>query len=194
MTNVRKYREQLNIPDAHKIVLYSGNMGVKQGLDIIIEAADIMKHEKVTFLMCGTGADCLRLKKISKELTNIIWIDLQPLEHLNELLSSADIHLLPQLPGAADLLMPSKLNGMLSSGRPIIAAAEKNTQIEKVVRNCGIVVPPNNSEAFSKAILLLINDTSLSLKLGLAAREYAEIWLEHDAIMKRFEQEMIQAI
>jgi len=52
---------------------------------------------------------------------NVIWIPLQPLERLNDLLNMADIHLLPQRSGAADLLMPSKLTGMLSSGRPVVA-------------------------------------------------------------------------
>lgn len=186
--NVRKYRDELDIPDNHKVALYSGNMGEKQGLEIIIEAAKFLQQKDITFIMCGAGVALKRLMNSSKDLKNILWIDLQPLENLNQLLNTADIHLLPQLPGAADLLMPSKLNGMLSSGKPIVATAEQNTQIEKVVKHCGIVVPPNKIEEFSNAIILLADDDNLSSALGVAARNYAETWLEYEAIMTRFEQ------
>lgn len=188
VNNVRKYRDELNIPNNHKVALYSGNMGEKQGLEIIIEAAKILQNQNITFLMCGAGVALTRLMSASKDLKNIIWIDLQPLENLNQLLNTADIHLLPQLPGAADLLMPSKLNGMLSSGKPIVATAEKNTQIEKVVKSCGIVVPPNKNKEFANAIISLADDECLSAKFGKSAREYAETWLEYHAIMTRFEQ------
>lgn len=185
-----KFRSIIGLPPDYTLALYSGNMGEKQGLEIIISTAELLKNSKIKFLMCGTGSALERLKKASAHLHNVIWIDLQPLELLNELLNSADIHLLPQLPGAADLLMPSKLNGMLSSGKPIVATAEKNTQVEKVVATCGIVTPPCDIEMFADAIALLMNDKELSSKLGIAARQYAEQWLEYNSIMQKFNKKL----
>jgi colanic acid biosynthesis glycosyl transferase WcaI len=181
------FRKELGIPEDCCLALYSGNMGEKQGLEIIIEAAEKLQSENIKFLMGGAGVALSRLKESAKNLSNIIWIDLQPLSKLNELLNSADIHLLPQLPGAADLLMPSKLNAMLSSGKPIVATGEINTQVEKVVSKCGIVTPPCDTEQFSNAIIKLSENNSMRTELGKSARQYAENWLEYDAIMSRFE-------
>ena len=180
------YRSELNIPDDFCLALYSGNIGEKQGLEIIIEAAERLATEKVTFLICGAGVALKRLMESSSHLSNIVWIELQPLNKLNELLNSADVHLLPQLPGAADLLMPSKLNAMLSSGKPIVATAEINTQVEKVVTRCGIVTPPCDVEKFSEGIMLLANNKKISVEFGNSARKYAEDWLEYESIMSRF--------
>lgn len=181
------YRDLLSIPDDYTLVLYSGNMGEKQGLELIIDVATFLKSEKITFLMCGAGAALKRLKESSAHLSNVLWIDLQPLDSLNELLNSADIHLLPQLVGAADLLMPSKLNGMLSSGKPIVATAELDTQVAKVVSSCGVVTPPGDMRGVAEAILLLANNSKFASKLGAAARSYAEYWLECEVIMSRFD-------
>jgi len=186
-----EFRSMINLPQNHTLALYSGNMGEKQGLEIIIQAADMLKDRNIYFLMCGSGSALARLKEISSHLHNVIWIDLQPLEKLNELLNSADIHLLPQLPGAADLLMPSKLNGMLSSGKPIVATAEKDTQVEKVVATCGVVTPPCDVEKFADGINLLMNNKKLASDLGGAARQYAEQCLEYNSIMQKLNKKLL---
>ena len=80
---------------------------------------------------------------------------LQPRERLNELLNLANIHLLPQLGNAADLVMPSKLQGMCASGRPTITTAERGTQIAQVVLKCKIVVLPQDVTALAQAIVHL---------------------------------------
>ena len=180
------YRKQLNIADDCCLALYSGNIGEKQGLEIVIQAAEQLKSEPIVFVICGAGVALKRLKQSASGLSNVIWMDLQPLNKLNELLNSADIHLLPQLPGAADLLMPSKLNAMLSSGKPIVATAEVNTQVEKIVSRCGIVTPPCDAGKFSAGIMSLVDNKTLSAELGESARKYAEDWLEYEAIMSRF--------
>ena len=66
---------------------------------------------------------------------------------LGELLGLADIHLLPQCPQAEDLVLPSKLTGMLSSGRPIVATCHEGTEMAHVVSKCGVVVPPDDQAA-----------------------------------------------
>lgn len=171
-------RSRLGITPEKVVALYSGNMGEKQGLEVVLQSAVQLGYEKgIIFILCGDGAARERLQKQYENLNNVIWLPLQPLDQLNDLLNMADIHLLPQRAGAADLLMPSKLTGMLSSGRPVIATADATTQIAQVLNGCGIVVEPENSLLLSDAILNLAKDKSIREKLGMFAREYAiENW------------------
>jgi colanic acid biosynthesis glycosyl transferase WcaI len=190
LNTVSEYRSELNIPLDTPVVLYSGNMGEKQGLEIVIKAAKNLADENIQFIMCGSGAALERLQILAESLDNIVWLPLQPFERLNDFLNLADIHLLPQQAGAADLVMPSKLTGILSSGRPVVATAEQGTQVACVVEGKGIVVEPADSEAFSAAIKTLANDQNLRDKLGFEARTYAENSLEYKAIMRNFESEL----
>jgi colanic acid biosynthesis glycosyl transferase WcaI len=119
--------------------------------------------------------------------SNVTLLPLQPLERLNDLLNAPDIHLLPQRAGAADLVMPSRLTGMLASGRPVIATAGPGTQLAQVVEGCGLAVPAEDPEVLYEAVLRLVNDRDLRLRLGRAAREYAVEHLGKEQVLARFE-------
>ena len=187
LTSTSIFFDELKIPPASKVLLYSGNMGNKQGLEIIISAAEMLQSRRDIFIvMCGDGAIKRKLEKLAKNVKNIIWLPFQSLGKLNHLLGLATIHLLPQSLEAADLVMPSKLTGMLSSGRPIIATADLNTQLGEVVSKCGIVVPPGDSVALVSAILKLVDNEELCDKYGKAAREYAEKEIDIEMVMKKF--------
>ncbi|WP_029408447.1 glycosyltransferase WbuB [Thiomicrorhabdus sp. Milos-T2] len=194
LETVSEYRAELNIPLDKPVVLYSGNMGEKQGLEIVIEAARNLKDQNIQFILCGSGAALERLQTLAEGLDNIIWLPLQPFERLNQFLNLADIHLLPQQAGAADLVMPSKLTGILSSGRPVVATAQQGTQVARVVEGKGSVVEPANTEAFTQAIEALANNPDLRIELGLKARDYAENNLEYNAIMRNFKTELKKLI
>jgi len=98
--------------------------------------------------------------------------------------------LLPQRAGAADLVMPSKLTGMLSSGRPVIATADHGTQVAQVVEGCGLVVPAENAPALHAAVQQLIDDEALRQRLGVAAREYAVEHLGKEQVLLQFERNL----
>ncbi len=190
--NSSSYRTELNISLNKTVALYSGNMGEKQDLEIVIQAAKELESENIQFIMCGSGVALDRLKVLAKDLKNILWLPLQPLERLNDFLNVTDIHLLPQQAGAADLVMPSKLTGMLASGKPIIATADIGTQVEKVVKECGVVVAPEDSAEFSQSIKILSEDIELRENLGIKARKYADNNLQYEVIMKKFEKELLE--
>ena len=95
------------------------------------------------------------------------------------MLFTADIHLLPQRADAADLVMPSKLNGILASGRPVVATARAGTEVANVVAGCGVVVACDDAAAFTDAVLALADDAPRRETLGRAARAYAEANLGH---------------
>lgn len=193
--NLNYFRESLNINKDTVVALYSGNMGEKQGLEIVIEAARrFEKNRKIIFVMCGDGVAKSTLMSQGAGLKNILWLSLQPTEKLNELLNLADIHLLPQRADVADLVMPSKLTGMLASGRPVIATALYGTEVASVVEKRGVVVPPGDVDAFSEAIYDLAIHPGKRLELGMAAREFASMFLDINSVMAGFEKKLHELI
>ncbi|HET8612497.1 MAG TPA: glycosyltransferase, partial [Sphingomonas sp.] len=107
-------------------------------------------------------------------------------ERLGELLGLADVHLLPQIVGAADLVLPSKLTNMLASGRPVVATAAPGTGLADEVEGCGIVTPPGDAAAFAAAIERLIDDPGERARLGRAARTRAEERWSRAGVLGRF--------
>lgn len=189
------YRTELNIPASSIVALYSGNMGNKQGLEILAEAAKLLSCESdITFVFCGNGAGRKDLEEQTKGLPNVRFLDLQPKERLNDLLGLADIHLLPQRADAADLVMPSKLTGMLASGRAVVATAHAETELGRVVSKCSVITAPGDAEAFANAVRALAHDSARRHALGKAAREYAEMKLNISHILQDFEYLLTQEI
>lgn len=186
------YRTKLEIPQDAVIALYSGNMGAKQGLEILGEVAKKFQERDqslppVYFVFCGQGVSRKALEAQCQNLKFVLFLDLQPAEHLSEFLAMADIHLLPQRADAADLVMPSKLTGMLASARPVLACANTGTEIANIVQHCGLVVPSEDPDAFYEALSILIADSNLRKTLGLAGSEYALKNLSQDHILTNFE-------
>ncbi|VAW70385.1 Glycosyl transferase, group 1 [hydrothermal vent metagenome] len=189
------FRNETGIQEDSIVFLYSGNMGEKQGLEIVIEAARaLLEHKNIVFVMCGQGAAYNTLFSMANGLTNIHWLPLQPLDKLNELLNMADVHLLPQRADAADLVMPSKLTGMLASGRPVLATALEGTQIAQALETTGVIVQPEDADLFVKAIVDLSENKERRQNLGESARQYAIDHLGKDAILSRFEASLRECV
>jgi len=183
-------RKELCIPADKIVALYSGNMGEKQGLDILLEAASqLIANPEIQFVLCGEGAAKARLYETYKKLPNVMWLPLQPLERLNELLNMADIHLLPQRADVADLVMPSKLTGMLASGRPVLATAQTGTQVAQVVGPCGKVVKPGDVQGVVQGLLELLHSPQQRTILGTAARQASYEW-DKSSVLRRFEGQL----
>jgi colanic acid biosynthesis glycosyl transferase WcaI len=180
------YRAQFGIAPNAFVVLFSGTLGVKQGLMVVPAAASrLSSRSDIVFVICGDGVMKRELESACADLPNTRFIPLQPFERLGDLLCMADIHLLPQSPGAEDLVLPSKLSGMLASGRPVVATCQAGTELDSVVSTCGIVVAPEDSAELAEAVCRLADDGPLRIRLGQAARAYAENHFERDAVLKR---------
>lgn len=203
------YRAELGIAADAVVALYSGNMGGKQGLEILAEAARLLGTSNkgvqaaqgaesgppVQFVLCGNGAGRADLVARCQGLANVLFLDLQPMERLGDLLGLADIHLLPQRADAADLVMPSKLTGMLASGRAVVATAHPHTELGRVVaQHCGVVVPPEDAAALAQAIRTLAADAPRRAQLGTSARAYALAELDRDAVLARFEAQLLACV
>jgi len=184
-------RQELGLSDDQVVLLYSGNLGLKQGLETLPPlAAELRDDPRLHFVFCGDGAFRPQLEQMTAGLKNVSLLPLQPIEKLNELLNVADIHLLPQKEDAADLVMPSKLTGILASGRPVISTAAAGTQVAEIVAGRGINVPPGDEKLLRDAVLTLAANKTMREEMGRAARRYAEEHLGREQVLLRFEFEM----
>lgn len=184
------YRETLGL-QCKFVLLYSGNLGRKQGLEVLPKLAFRLRRQAdLHVVIAGDGAYRPELVKQAEGLTNITFLPLQPVDRLNEFLNLADIHLLPQQAGAADLVMPSKLTGMMASGRPVIATAEQGTQLSAVLNGRGITVKPGDLDSLVAAVEQLYGDVEMRNRMGQTARQYAVNHLGRDSILKDFQSHL----
>ncbi len=181
-------RDTLGISRDAFVALYSGNLGEKQGVNDLVEVARLLSDETgFRMVICGDGVGRARLAALGANLSNIHFLPLQPADTFNSLLNMADVHLLPQKAEIADLVMPSKLPGMLASGRPVVAGAVPGTQLAQEVSGCGIVVPPGDPAAMAAAIRQLMADPLGRTSLGASAAARAVAHWSKDSILTCFE-------
>ena len=186
-------RAELGISAATRVALYSGNMGEKQGLDLLADVARAFApEEQVLFLFCGDGVSRARLQQATAGMPHVRFLPLQPLDRLNELLCLADVHLLPQRAGAEDLVMPSKLTAILASGRPVVATATAGTELARAAAAGGRVVPAGDAQAFTVALRELLADSALCQQLGAGGREFAQANFDREAVLGRLADDLRQ--
>jgi colanic acid biosynthesis glycosyl transferase WcaI len=183
-----------------KVILYSGNIGNKQGLELVLKAAESFQcskkkigDDKVRFVIVGQGTYRARLEAmaVSMKLNNLEFRDLVSYEDLPDLMAMADVHLVVQKCGAADAVLPSKLTSILSARGYALITAEVNTELGLLcANNVGIAerVEPENLNAFISGLnKLLAKDTKSHNKV---ARQYALDSLNKDAVLQSFEQSL----
>jgi colanic acid biosynthesis glycosyl transferase WcaI len=186
----KSLRNEFGLSQEQKVVLYSGNLGEKQGLENIIEAAKYFREDPlVKFVIVGSGGGETKLKDAVQEagLTNIQFHPLVAYEKLPALLAIADIHLVLQKKNAADLVMPSKLTSILAAGGcPLVTASEGSTLYRLIHNNeMGIVVEPDDHQMLAQGIRFAL-DSSLE-KFRDNSRYYASRHLSKEAILRNWE-------
>jgi colanic acid biosynthesis glycosyl transferase WcaI len=111
-----------------------------------------VKQQKIKFVIAGEGPAKRGLVEKYGHLLNVSFLPFQPYEKFNEFMNLASLHALPQDRGAADLVLPSKLGGMLASGAPVVVTADEGTELANFLGDSAIITPPGDSEALSLAI------------------------------------------
>lgn len=177
---------QFGLSPSDKIILYSGAIGEKQGLEMIIQVATTFKETaEVKFVICGSGPYKEQLINLVKEnqLKNVLFLATQPYQVLNQFLNLADVHLVLQKAIANDLVMPSKLTTIFSIGGLSIVAATPGSSLYELVsgRKLALLIEPENPVELAKAIRSVLNKNHDEIKRN--ARLYASEHLSTDKVL-----------
>lgn len=173
------------------VVMYSGNIGLSQQLEVVLEAADRLRDDaRILFALIGEGArkKWLQERASAMGLTNVVFLPYQPQEKLAESLGAADLHLIPLVAGAAGCLVPSKIYGILAAGRPFIAMMEDTAEVAQIARDdaVGFVVWPGNVEALIGAIREALDAPERLKQMGSRARRLAELRFDRIKVTRMF--------
>jgi colanic acid biosynthesis glycosyl transferase WcaI len=138
------------------VVQYSGNLGLSQGLESLVAAAEHIADLPIRIVIVGDGqarASLVRQVRV-RGLQNVLFLPPQPREGLSDLLAACDVGLVTMKRQVSDDLVPSKLYGIMAAARPILAAVEPRSEVARVVRahECGWIVDPEDSHSLALAI------------------------------------------
>lgn len=173
------------------VVMYSGNLGLSQRLDSVIEAAGKLMHRNdIQFLLVGDGASRHRLQQMAaeKKLTNLTFMGYQPKERLAESLSAADLHLITMHSQVLSYLMPSKLYGILASGTASVATAAAHTELAEIIEQhrVGFVTPPDDADQLAERIAWAADHRSALEQMGERAFQLAQMEYDRPVATGRF--------
>jgi colanic acid biosynthesis glycosyl transferase WcaI len=187
------YRQELGIGPEQRVLLYSGSMNKKQGLELLVEAMQRLADvPDLVWLLAGEGPSKAQLEAATAGMDQVRILPLQPAERLNEWLNLADVHLLPQKAGAADLVLPSKLLGILASGRPVVASSPAGSELGQLAERAGIRVEPEDGAGFAAALRQLLADGDLRQRLGAEARQLVEERYGQEAVLGQLDRALNQ--
>lgn len=197
ITDTLGLKQKFGFSPIDKIVLYSGGIGEKQGLENILAAAKALEDEQaLKFVICGSGPYKMVLEEMAKSmaLKNVFFLPLQPKDDFNAFLNMADIHLVIQKKNAGDLVMPSKLTTILAVGGVALVTAEPGTDLYELVNRytMGLTIEPEDEEALTQGILTLCQSEEIP-RIQKNAHDYAKKYLAIDQIMQHLDNELLSS-
>lgn len=192
------FRRRHNLKDTF-LVMYSGNLGLTQRLEEFVEAARLLQNDpEILFAFVGQGSQKKSLEDLVKQLqlTNVRFFDYQPKAELAHSLSAADLHLVPLTQELSQCLMPSKLYGILASGRPYLTNAVPESELHQITvsQNLGLTVVPGKPEAIALAIQQISREPKLLQTMGENGRRLAESQYTLSSSASKFRQVLQEAM
>ena len=172
------------------VVMYAGNVGLSQSLDLVVEAARRNRdRDDLAFVINGGGSALEGLRRSAEGIANLHFVPMQPRERLPEVLAAADLHLVPLRAGLARSSVPSKLYSILAAGRPVLASVDAGTEVATTIERAGagISVPPEDPDAFCSALDSLLADPAGMARIGAAGRSFVEDWVSPAAVGASYE-------
>lgn len=183
------YRAEYGL-EGKTVVMYAGNVGFSQSLDLLLAAAAALAHDPdIVFVINGGGSARETLRRRAAGQPNVRFVGMQPRERLAEVLAAADIHVVPLRRGLARASVPSKMYSILAAGRPIVASVDPGTEVSSVLERAGagVSVPPDDPEAFTKAVAQLAAAPDEAARMGANGRDFVERWASPAAVAAAYE-------
>lgn len=167
------YRAELGI-GTEPVVLYAGNVGFSQSLDLVVAAARALPD--ATFVINGEGAAKAALATEVRDVANVRLGTYQPMDRLAEVLATGDIHVVPLRAGLGRVSVPSKTYSILAAGRPVVAAIDPGTEVPRMLAaaRAGVAVPPDDAPAFIEALRAMLATPEAAAAMGSRGRRWVE--------------------
>jgi colanic acid biosynthesis glycosyl transferase WcaI len=181
------YRRELGIGD-EPVVLYAGNVGFSQSLELVIAAARAIPE--ATFVVNGDGSARATVEAQAAGIANLRIVGYQPPERLAEVLASGDVHVVPLRRGLGRVSVPSKTYSILAAGRCLVAAIDAGTEVPRILdeSGAGITVEPDEPAAFIDAVRALVADPQRRVAMGERGRRWVEAAASPAAVAERYER------
>lgn len=190
-----RFRERCGFTDDDFLVIYSGNLGVKQGLDTVIEAARHSTNRLVRFVICGDGAERSHLSQRLSELglSNLLMLPLQQEQHYFEMLVDADVSLITQQHGSGGFCFPSKLLTTTAFSCPVIAVADESSELTRAVREhgLGVTVEPDQPRELARVLNEIAATPERLEAFGETARRFASQY-DRGRVLAEFEERLLE--
>ncbi len=188
-----EFRQRYGFPAHEFLAIYAGNLGVKQGLEVLLETAALLRDKPVRFLVCGDGAqrEALAARAAEMQLPNFNMLPLQRGRDYRSLLVDADVCFITQQAGAGNSFFPSKLLGLLAESKPVVtvAAPECELALSLAEGNFGVNIPPDRPEELAALLDSLAHDPERLWIYGANGRRYVEQF-EKARVMRSFADEL----
>ncbi|GAA3340635.1 glycosyltransferase family 4 protein [Curtobacterium pusillum] len=185
-------RAELGWAETDFIVLHAGNMGVKQGLENVVEAARLAtaSGSSLRFVLLGDGNQREHLSVLAAEVPSLTMIGSLPDGEFRKALASADALLVNERSGVGGMAVPSKLTSYFSTGLPVIAATDSGsvTESEVLLAAAGPVVPAGDPQALVDAALALAQNPIAARAMGASGSQFRSTRLTARSSFDRFTQ------
>jgi colanic acid biosynthesis glycosyl transferase WcaI len=190
------FRRRHGFAEDEFLAVYAGNLGVKQGLEVLLETAALLRELRIRFLICGDGAQREALAARAQEMTlpNFSMLPLQAGDDYRALLVDADVCFITQQAGAGNSFFPSKLLGLLAESKPVVTVAAPECELALSLKegDFGVNVPPGQRRELAVVLEELAKDRPRLAEYGAAGRRYVEQF-EKTRVFENFVGELLRA-
>ena len=170
-------------------VVYAGNLGRVQGVEVILEAAELLKDNKnIRFIIFGNGSEEENIKSKAANLPNLSIFPLQPMDRVSEVYSLGDVSIIPCKAGTGGSGMPSKTWTIMATGTAIIASFDLGGEMERTIQEagCGYCIQAGDAGVLAETITDLRNKPEMVNALGQNARQYAEDHVAKEQAVQKY--------
>jgi colanic acid biosynthesis glycosyl transferase WcaI len=190
-----EFRRRYGLEDKH-LVLHAGNMGVKQGLEVVLKAAQLSRERQdIVYLLVGDGAVRHSLEARARELSlpNVRFLPHQDKESFHQILAATDVSLVTQQRSVGDIVFPSKIRTLLAAGCPVVASLNHGSEVARVVAEAGVglVTAAEDPQALNLAIAALLSDPGRRALMKENAKSYARRHWDRDRILAEMETHLM---